>query len=83
MAWMDKGAVNPGMNDDDLMPEAMEQDVYSTTKARQPAYGGQLKEMKPEPIQKKPQEPSGCWPTFCRGVRGIATYTNYFERNKP
>ena len=70
MAWGDGGSVNPGMNDDDLMPEAMEHDIYSTTKAKQPGYGGQ----KPNstvaaPAPKKAQEPTGCWPTFCRGLR--------------
>ena len=63
-AWgsMDKvGAVNPAMDDDDLMPAAMESDIYAMKKAQ--------KNAPPPP----PPQPTGCWATFTRGVRCTLT----------
>jgi len=50
------GSANPAMDDDDLMPAAMESELCAPTKPRSIA---------PPP----PPQPTGCWGTFTRGLR--------------
>jgi len=71
-AWgsvADGGAINPALDDDDLMPAAMESDVYAS-KPTKPIAPSQ-----PEP------RPTGCWATFTRGLRGkTTTVVNFMSR---
>ena len=64
-AWgsMDHGgSVNPAMDDDDMMPAAMESDIYAPKKTKSIA-----------PAPQQPQE-TGCWASFTRGVRCMLTF---------
>jgi len=62
----DGGVVNPALDDDDLMPAAMESDVYAS-KQTKPI-------VKPTP---QPKE-TGCWATFTRGLRCKTTVVNFY-----